>query len=165
MKLPTIALENITTLTFVYRITIPPDYQDYNGHMNIRWYLGIFDDAGLPLYDLLSLTPDHVMAQGKTTFDLEHHLNYANEVLVGDTVAVYARMIARTEKRMHYLLFMVNETRSALAATFECINAFVDLDTRRMTPYLPQVAAKLDALIAEHRALLWAAPVSGAMQP
>ncbi len=46
MKPPPIALEKITALPAVYRMIIPAEYLDENGHMNIRWYLHIYDDAG-----------------------------------------------------------------------------------------------------------------------
>jgi acyl-CoA thioester hydrolase len=162
-KPPAIPLEKITALKHVYTLTIPPEYEDYNGHMNIRWYMVIFDDAGLPLYDDLGLTPEYLKANGVGGFDLEHHIHYLNEVHIGDTVAVYLRMVARSAKRMHYLMFMVNETRGALASIFECVNSFADLKVRRTAPYPPDIAAKLDALLADHTALDWDAPVSGVM--
>ncbi|MCU0512385.1 MAG: thioesterase family protein [Anaerolineae bacterium] len=163
-KLPPLPLEQLTALPAVYRLTIPPEYEDYNGHMNIRWYLGIFDDAGLPLYDDLGLTPARLHAQGYTTFDLEHHIQYAGESLVGDAVTVTVRFLGRSARRMHYQMYLLNDTRAALSATFECVNAFVDLNTRRMTDYPPAIAAKLDALLAAHQALPWAAPVCGVMR-
>jgi acyl-CoA thioester hydrolase len=163
-KPPAVALAKITALKHVYTLTIPPDYQDYNGHMNIRWYMVIFDDAGYPLYDELGLTPDYLKANGVGGFDLEHHLHYLNEVHVGDTIAVYVRLLARTVKRMHYLMFMVNQTRGSLASIFECVNSFADLNVRRTAPYPPEIAAKIDTLVAADSALDWPAPVSGVMQ-
>ncbi len=163
MKPPTIPLEKITALTPVYRLVVPQEYEDYNGHMNIRWYLGIFDDAGLELYAELGLLPDALLARGCTTFDLEHHLHYLDEVLVGDQIAVYVRMVGRSAKRMHYTMLLVNETRGRLASIFECINTFVDLHTRRTTPYPDDIAAKLDALLQAQQGLDWSAPVCGVM--
>lgn len=160
---PAVPLEKIMALMSVYRLTIPPEYEDYNGHVNIRWYMAIFDDAGYPLYDYLGLTPDYLKAHGYGGFDLEHHLHYLNELLVGDRIVVYLRMLARSAKRMHYLMYLVNETRGVLAATFECVNSFADLKVRRTAPYPPDIAAKIDELVAAHTALDWASPVSGVM--
>lgn len=161
---PAIPLDKITTLKLVYRLTIPPEYQDYNGHMNIRWYIVIFDDAGLPFYDDVGLTPEYLKANDAGGFDLEHHIHYLNEVHVGDTVAVYLRMVSCSAKRMHYLMFMVNETRGVLASIFECVNSFADLKARRTAPYPPDIAARIQALADEHAALEWPAPVSGVMK-
>jgi acyl-CoA thioester hydrolase len=163
MKPPAIPLDQITTLMPVYRITIPEAYRDRNGHMNMRWYLHIYDDAGDVMVEKLGLSPDYHAQHGTGGFDLEHHIHYLKEVHVGDSVVVYARLIARSAKRLHYLLFMVNETRGTLASIFECVNSFADLRERRTAPYPEDIAAKIDAVLIQHQALDWDAPVCGVM--
>jgi acyl-CoA thioester hydrolase len=144
------------------RATIPPDYQDHNGHMNVRHYLTLFDEAGFPMVEQLGLTPDYLAQTQSGGFDHEHHIHYLREVMVGDEVAIYVRMVGRSAKRMHYLMFMVNETRGTLAALFECVNSFADLRARRTAPWPAAIAAALDDLIARSQAD-WPAPVCGVM--
>lgn len=163
MKPPAIALEKITALPEVYRFTVPDDYRDAMGHMNMRWYLAIFDEAGIPLFDRLGLTLDYYTRHHAGGFDLEHHIHYLNEVRIGDTLSIRARLIGRSAKRLHYLLFMVNETRGLLSSIFECVNSYADLSVRRTTPYPPEIAARIDTMLAEQRALDWDAPASGVM--
>lgn len=147
----------------VYRAAIPDTYRDENGHMNVRWYMHIYDEAGYPLVDKLGLTPEYHQQHGTGGFDLEHHVHYLKEVHVGDTVVVYSRLVARSAKRIHYLLFMVNETRGTLASIFECVNSFADLSERRTAPYPPNISARIDALLAQDSALDWAPPICGVM--
>jgi acyl-CoA thioester hydrolase len=163
MKPPAIPLEKITALTPIYRLTIPEDYRDENGHMNMRWYLHIYDDAGYPLIDSFGLTQVYHQQHGTGGFDLEHHIHYLKEVHPGDTVVVYARLVGRSAKRIHYMLFMVNETRGTLASIFECVNSFADLTMRRTAPYPEEIARKIDARLAQDQALDWAAPICGVM--
>ena len=60
MKPPHIALEQITKLEPVcLRATVPETYRDSNGHMNVRWYLGLFDDASDALHEWIGLTPEY----------------------------------------------------------------------------------------------------------
>jgi len=165
MKPPQLALEDITALRPLARVTVPPDYRDLNDHMNVRYYMAIFDEAGYPMYDILGLTLDFLKPRNGGGFDLEHHLSYLNEVLIGDEVAVYLRMVRRTAKRMHYLMFMVNATRGQLAAIFECVNSYADLSARKTAPWPPEIAVMLDKLVAESDALTWPAPVCGVMAP
>jgi acyl-CoA thioester hydrolase len=84
-------------------------------------------------------------------------------VLPGESVTVYVRLVAQSAKRLHYVMFLVNQTRGRLAATLECINAFADLRVRRTAPWPPEVAAKIAAGVAAHVQLDWAPPLSGAM--
>ncbi len=157
------ALTDITALIPLVTFTIPEAYRDENGHMNMRWYVSIFDDAGYPLVASLGLTASFHQQHGSGGFDLEHHLHYLKEVGIGDQVTIYARLLGRSGKRIHYMMFMINETQNALAALFECVNSFADLRTRRTAPYPSEIAARIDALLAIHSALTWDAPICGVM--
>jgi acyl-CoA thioester hydrolase len=163
MRPPAISIDQLADLPLLYRGVIPADYEDRNGHMNVRWYLALYDVAGDAMYPMIGLDADELAARGMGGFDLEHHLWYAAEVHIGDTVVIRLRMVARSSKLMHYLMFMVDETRGVVSSMFECVHAHADLKVRRTAPFPAEVAAKIDAFIAEHQALAWAAPVSGAM--
>ena len=115
------------------------------------------------LLPILGLTADYFAASDMGGFDLEHHLWYPAEVRNGDSVAIRFRILARSLKLMHYLMFMENQSRGVLSSMFECVYAHADLKARRTAPFPAQVAAKIDAFIAANRALSWTAPVSGAM--
>jgi len=165
MKPPSIPLEKIEALEPVcLRATVPEAWRDSNGHMNVRWYIALFDDASDVLHDWMGLTAEYHRAHGSGTFDLEHHVHFLNEVLPGDEVAVYVRFVAHSAKRLHYVMFLVNQTRGKLASTLECINAFADLRVRRTAPWPPEAAAKIAVGVAKHVQLDWAPPLSGAMR-
>ena len=83
--------------------------------------------------------------------------------MVGDTIAVYTRLLDRSAKRIHYMMFMVNETRGTLASIFECVNSFADLTVRRTAPYPDEISQRIDAVLAEHSQLPWDAPECGVM--
>src|SRR5262249_25592802 len=158
MRPPAISLDLLASLPVVYRAVIPPAYEDRNGHVNMRWYLALYDEAGYATYPMLGLTADYFAASGMGGFHLEHHLWYPAEVRIGDTVVIRARFLARSAKLMHYVMFMVNETRGVLSSLFECVLAHADLRTRHTAPFPARLAAQIDALIAAHSALTWPAP-------
>lgn len=165
MKPPPIPLEKIAALKPVcLRATVPESYRDSNGHMNVRWYIALFDDGGDTLHDWMGLTPAFHAAHGTGTFDLEYHVNFIAEVLPGEDVTVYVRLVAYSAKRLHYVMFLVNSTRGKLAATLECINSFADLRDRRTAPWPSEVVAKLAPAVAAQDRLDWAPPLSGAMR-
>jgi acyl-CoA thioester hydrolase len=165
MKPPEIPLEKILALEPpCLRVTVPDAWRDDNGHMNVRWYIVIFDDASDVLHADLGLTPEYHREHGSGTFDLEHHVQFLSEVMPGERVAVYVRYIGQSAKRLHYVMFLVNETRSKLAATLECLNAFADLRVRRMAPWPAMAAARIAAGVEVSDGLDWQAPLSGAIQ-
>lgn len=163
MRPPPLSIDLLEPLPAVYRGVIPADYRDAMDHMNVRWYLSLYDEAGDNMYLLYGQTPEYYRANQAGGFDLEHHIRYLAEVRIGDTVAIRARLLNRTAKRIHYMMFMVNETRGLLSSTFECVNSHADLKARRTAPFPDFIAAQIDAFIAQHRQLPWDAPVCGSM--
>jgi len=165
MKAEKISVEDIADLRpLCLRRTIPTSYLDLNNHMNMRWYVALFDDAGDTLHDQLGLTREFRRATGFGTMDLEHHTWFINEVMADSQIAIYARMVARSAKMIHYLMFMVNESTGKVAAHFECVNALVDLQARKTTAYPGEILTRIDAMLAEQSELSWPPPISGAMR-
>jgi acyl-CoA thioester hydrolase len=165
MKPSQISLEKILALEpACLRMAVPEAYGDENGHMNVRWYAAIFDEAGDALHARLGLTPEFHKTYGTATMDLENHFNYLREVGASDRLAIFSRLVAHSAKRIHYLMFMVDETKGALSAIFECINAFADLKLRKTAPFPPEIASKIEAGVAAGAALDWAPPLCGVMR-
>jgi acyl-CoA thioester hydrolase len=165
MKPTVIAVDRILTLQPPsLRLVVPESWADSNGHMNMRWYVAIFDDAGDELHERVGLTPEFHRRHHTGTVDLEHHTHFLKEVMPGDSLAVYSRLVARSAKRLHYLMFLVNESKKNLGAIFECMNAFLSLTTRKTAPFPPEIGEKIDAWLERDAKLDWPPPVSGAMQ-
>jgi acyl-CoA thioester hydrolase len=164
MKPPAVDAARVTALAPPsLRVVVPDNWADDNGHMNMRWYVAVFDDAGDDLHARIGLTPEFHRRRHTGTVDLEHHTHFLKEVMPGDSVAVYTRLVARSAKRLHYLMFLINETKGNLAAIFECMNAFLDLQVRKTSPFPPEVSSRIDAWLAKDTDLDWSPPVSGAM--
>ena len=159
-----IPLESLAALPVYHRKTIPSDYQDLMGHMNIRWYFDLFARTGRKLFKFHGLDEDYFRDGKFGVFALKHFIQYFAEVRVGQTVAIHARLIARSDKRFHFMLFMINETTTQLASTFEALITHADLQIRRSAPMPAQIIQKLDATLAEQETLDWEAPISGAIK-
>jgi acyl-CoA thioester hydrolase len=153
----------VRELPIALRVQVPERYADANGHMNVRRYLGLHDSASWAFLGGLGLGEDYIAAERRSFFDLEHHLRYLDEVLVDDEVTVHLRLLARSEKLLHGMGFLVNSTRERLANTFEFTAAHIDLQVRRTVAFGDTAAQKLDDQIAQHAALEWEAPTCGAL--
>lgn len=164
MPRPTMpGVKEVQQLPMLLRKVIPPEYEDFNGHMNIQHYLGLYDEAGMPFFEQFGIDERYFSVDRQGIFDLEHHLFYLAEIHIGDTVTVHSRLLARTAKRLHGLWFIVNETRNQLSNSFEFVTSHADLNARRTAPFPEELAEKFDAVIEEHSRLVWDAPVCGIM--
>lgn len=154
----------IEQLPCYFRTVVPEAYLDAMGHMNIRYYLALFDDAAWELFADIGMHTDYYKAYTAGAFALEHHIHYLAEVHQGDRIAVYSRMLARTAKRIHFMHFMLNETQQKLAATLEAVGSHADLTVRRTSPFPAHIAANIDAMLANHVQVSWEAPVCGVIR-
>lgn len=160
-----ITVDDVEGLPLFHRETIPTDYLDIMGHMNVRWYVAIYDTAVWKFFESLGMNETYYRAEQAGGFALKQFIQYLAEVRVGETVAIRGRVLGRSAKRVHFMMFMVNETTQVLASTYEVLGSHADMRVRRTSPYPPQIAAKLDATIAEQNALGWDAPVCGVISP
>jgi acyl-CoA thioester hydrolase len=158
-----VSLSSLKALPVYHRETIPADYQDLMGHMNIRWYFDLFARTGRKFFKYHGLDEDYFRDGQFGVFALKHFIQYYAEVHVGQLVAIHARLIARSDRRFHFMLFMINETTSQLASAFEALITHADLKIRRAAPMPAEITQKLDATLAELSTLDWYPPVSGAI--
>ncbi|MBL8161072.1 MAG: thioesterase family protein [Anaerolineae bacterium] len=160
-----VSTAELAQLPLLHRAVIPPDYLDAMEHMNVRWYMALFDEGAWRFFASFGMDAEYYRARQAGGFALKHFIQYFAEVRVGETVAIRGRVLGRTAKRVHFMLFMVNETTDKLAATLEALGSHADMRIRRTAPYPDNLAARLDALIAEQSVLTWDAPVCGIIAP
>jgi len=133
--------------------TVRPEWIDYNGHMNVAYYVLAFDHATDALLDYLDLGAAYRQRANKSVFVLETHVTYDREVHAGDPLRFTTQILGYDAKRLHVFHHMYHATAEFLAATTELIMLHVDLAERRSAP-MPDVAlAKIEALARAHAAL------------
>jgi acyl-CoA thioester hydrolase len=159
-----VPMAGIEALRLYHRQSIPDEFLDAMGHMNVRWYLAVFDEASWHFFDDIGMDEDYFDTRQAGGFALKHFIQYLAEVRAGETVAVRTRLLGRSEKRFHFMHFMINETTGRLAATLEALGTHADMRKRRSSKIPPDVAEKFDRLLARDHQLDWPAPASGAMR-
>lgn len=159
-----VPLGSLAMLPLYHRETIPEAYLDAMGHMNVRWYMALFDTSVWNLFIAHGLDENYFVRKQMGVFALKHFIQYFSEVKVGETVAMRIRLLGRTEKRFHFMNFMINETAGKLASTLEVLGTHADLSLRKATAMPRDISLKFDARIAMDRQLDWEAPVSGAIR-
>ncbi|MEZ5095791.1 MAG: thioesterase family protein [Nocardioides sp.] len=155
--------DEVVALPRGHRVTVPPEHGDPNGHLNVRHYLGLFDDAEWVVFEGVDLGSDLAERGVGGIFALEQHLTYRREVLVGDEVSVHLRFVGRTEQLMHLVSYLANHTRREVAASMEALDGYVDFGTRRLAPVPQPQASGLDRLLEQAAGLPWTPALSGSI--
>ena len=133
-----------------YRDTVRPEWIDHNHHMNMGFYLVVFDLATDEFLAWAGLDAAHRRSAGVTTFCLEAHVTYHREVRAGDPLRFATRLLAHDAKRLHYVHEMRHAGAGYLAATNELLSLHVSGATRRAAPMAPAVLARLARIQAAH---------------
>ena len=136
-----------------YRDVVRPEWIDHNDHMNMGYYLVVFDYATDEFLAWVGLDAAHRTAHGITTFCLETHVTYHREVGLGDRLRFTTRLLGHDAKRIHYFHAMYHATEGWLAATNELLSLHVSRDTRRGAPMAPAIQARLAAIQRAHDTL------------
>ena len=134
----------------LYRNRVRPEWIDHNGHMNMGYYVVVFDLATDEFFRWFGLDEEHRRARRVTTFALEAHVTYHREVREGDPLRFTTLLLAHDAKRVHYLHQMYHAEQDYLAATNELISLHVSEETRRGAPMAPEVLDRLRRVQAAH---------------
>jgi len=137
----------------VYRDVVRPEWIDNNGHMNVGYYLVVFDYATDAFFRWVGLDDAHRRAAGVTTFCLEAHVTYHREVLAGDPLRFTTLLLGHDDKRIHYFHEMHHATAGYLAATNELMSLHVSQATRRGAPMAATVRERLASIQVVHDAV------------
>ena len=114
---------------------VKSEWTDYNGHMNLAFYIHLFDSAWEVLLQKFNIGEDAAKIEKRTTFAVESHTTYDMEVKVGDEVDINLLFIDFDKKRIVYKLEMIHKSEKYLTATTEVCSLYVDLNSRKVTEF------------------------------
>jgi acyl-CoA thioester hydrolase len=135
------------------RFSVPEEWIDLNGHMNVARYLQAFDQAFDEAYERVGITKEHMDTAGGTTFAAEMHITYQRELLLGDPLRITTQLLAYDVKRMHWIQCMYHREKGYLAATDEWLILYVDIGKRRVGRMPEAMERNFQAVLAAHAVL------------
>ncbi len=147
-------------LNVIYTTKIQPEWLDYNGHMNVAYYVLVFDKAEEQLFESLGLGETVANSTGMSWMVLENHITYDDEVVEGQEVVVQIRLVDHDHKRMHlYLEMHAGGEDGYLTSTLEQMVICADLKERKSAEFPAEVMANIERLSQQFPA----APADGAL--
>lgn len=128
---------------------------DFNGHMNVGYYVVAFDEVSVDILGQLGIDEAYRQREQASTFALEMHVTYEREMLPKAPYVVKSRLLDADHKRLHLFHEMYHAEEGWLAATNELITMHMDMRERRSAPFPPAVQDKVDVLKAAHADMPW----------
>jgi acyl-CoA thioester hydrolase len=127
--------------------SVLPEWIDANGHMNLAYYVVLFDQATDVVYEALGVGQAYRDATGNSTFTAETHTLYDREVLVGERVRIVTRLLGVDAKRIHYFHEMFHAEGGHRVAAQELMGLHIDLRVRRVAPFPADLLGRLQAAV------------------
>lgn len=147
--------EQLSHLPLTLTAEVLPQFIDDMGHMNVSWYVHLFDRATWALLTSLGFSRDYIEETHSGAFAAEQHIKYLSELRLGDRLEVRSRLLSVSARRIHFMHFMSQVPSGKLAARLESIGVHVDLKARKATRFPPEFAEKMAAIEKAHAGLPW----------
>lgn len=122
---------------------VDPAWIDIYGHMNMAYYVKIFDDLGYEMLSEFGLGVEYTKAHKLGLFTVDVRIKYLREVVTNAPVTVSLVLKAFDDKRLWTELEMHHSELGYLAATMEQLAVHASLETRRATRFPDFVMVRL----------------------
>jgi len=130
-----------------YTDSVRPEWIDSNGHMNLAYYVVVFDLGTDRLYDTLGIGNAYREATGNSCFTAETHTLYEREVQAGEGLRVATTLLGADAKRLHYFHEMFHAVEGHRVAAQELLALHIDMRVRRVAQFPPDRLAAIDAAL------------------
>ena len=128
------------------------DWTDYNNHMNVAYYVLIFDVYGAEvLMNKFRMGEQSAKTTKKSTMVVESHITYNQEVNEGDEVDINLTYFDHDKKRLLYKMEMIHKEKKYLASTIEILALYVDLGQRKVAEFENEKIKIMDDYIKENK--------------
>ena len=127
------------------------EWTDYNNHMNLSFYILVFDKAAEKILSKFNMGKEAAIKTKRSTMVVETHTTYNNEVKENDNVDVYLSYCDHDKKRLHYKLEMYEKSKNVLSATTEVLALYINLDLRKVAEFEKEKMLIMNNFIDENK--------------
>ena len=127
------------------------EWTDYNEHMNMAYYVLIFDLAWEIILEKFKMGEHSAKTTKKSTMVVETHTTYNNEVKQGEDVDIVLTHFDHDKKRLHFKLEMYEKSKQTLSATIEMLSLYIDLGKRKVSEFEDEKIKIMDDFINKNK--------------
>ena len=123
------------------------DWIDYNGHMNLSYYILVFDMGAEVILSKFEMGEHSAKNTKKSTMVVETRTNYLKEVKENEEVIISLSYFDHDKKRLHYKLEMHEKSTNNLSATTEVLALYMNLNERKVSEFEKEKIKIMDDFI------------------
>ena len=127
------------------------EWTDYNNHMNLSYYILVFDKAAEKMLSNFKMGEEAAKNTKRSTMVVETHTTYNNEVKEAEEVDIYLSYCDHDKKRLHYKLEMYEKSKNVLSSTTEVLALYINLELRKVAEFEKEKILIMNNFIEENK--------------
>ena len=127
------------------------EWVDYNNHLNMAYYVLIFDQALEVILEKFNMGAKSAKTEKRSTMVVETNTKYINEVQEGIEIDIFLTFFDHDKKRLHLKMEMVEKKTQKISASIEWLSLYVNLETRKVTEFESEKIIIMDSFIKENK--------------
>ena len=127
------------------------EWTDYNNHMNLSFYILVFDKAAEKMLSNFKMGEEAAINTKRSTMVVETHTTYNNELKEDDEVEINISYFDHDKKRLQYKLEMYDKNKKILSATTEVLALYINLNLRKVSEFEEEKVLIMDDFIKKNK--------------
>ena len=120
---------------FLKSFRVKEEWVDYNDHMNMAYYVLVFDQALEVALEKLKMGESAARDLNRSTMVVETNTKYVSEVKQGQEIYIYMTYFDHDKKRLHIKMEMIEKSKKKISASIEWISLYINLSERKVTEF------------------------------
>lgn len=129
------------------RMVVFPAHCDHLGHMNVRFYAQVFDEASFHIWARAGITYAMMTDHGVVTVVARNATDYLKEVRVGSLLLVESAFVKLGTRSVTYRQRLRNAEDGGLHAVQEAVEVVFDPKTRSSAPMPDAIRERITAAL------------------
>ena len=127
------------------------EWVDYNNHLNMAYYVLIFDQACEVILEKFKMGAESAKTENRSTMVVETNTKYISEIEEGNEVDVMLTFFDHDKKRLHLKLEIIEKENKKISATIEWLSLYVNLETRKVIEFENKKIMIMDNFIEQNK--------------
>ena len=131
--------------------SVKREWVDYNDHMNMAYYVLIFDQALEVALEKFKMGESAAKDLNRSTMVVETNTKYLREVKQGEEIDIHMTYFDHDKKRLHIKMEMIEKSEKKISANIEWISLYIDLSQRKVTEFEEDKLKLMDKFIKDNK--------------